>query len=155
MPQALRLAWSGANSDRRDAAGGLPEASRSTEVGLRVDGPGSLRIAPRYREDRRRSGGEEVQLVTGRLGLSAALPLVQHLQLELEYRQRQEAGADASGVGAVLKMRQPWLLAEHLPQGFLMDASVSWRQSETVGVPLWDDGLAFSLSLEYRRSVLQ
>jgi hypothetical protein len=149
-----QLSWRGASSDRTASGAALVEAIESTEVGLRLDGPGSLRFVPRYRADTRRAGAVERQILSGSLGVSASLPLLQSLQLELEYQQRQEPGAEASGIGAVVKVRQPLSLSERLPQGFLMDASLSWRQSEALGLPLWDDGLAFSLSLEYRRNGL-
>jgi hypothetical protein len=150
-----RLFWNDATSDRREAGGRTAESSESTEVGIRLDVPGGLTLAPRYRQDSRSSGAGDARLATGLLGVSASLPFVPDLDLEFEYRERDEAGADASGIGAVLKVRRPFGLAERLPQGFLMDASVSWRDSETLGRPLWDDGLAFRLSLEYRRAALR
>jgi hypothetical protein len=150
-----RLFWDDATSDRRRTGGGAAESSETTEVGIRLDVPGGLTLAPRYRENSRSSGAGDARLATGLLGVSASLPFAPDLDLEFEYREREEAGADASGIGAELKLRRAFGLAERLPQGFLMDASVSWRESETLGRPLWDDGLAFRLSLEYRRAALR
>jgi hypothetical protein len=50
-------------------------------------------------------------------------------------------------------MRRPLALAERLPQGVMLDASVSWRESDATGRPLWQDGFGGQIALEYRRSI--
>ncbi|MDZ7826117.1 MAG: hypothetical protein U5R48_09045 [Gammaproteobacteria bacterium] len=126
--------------DYRPSGTASGESADSTELGLRVDVPGALSLAPRYRLDRSGSRHRRSELTTGRLAISASLPVVRALDVELEYRDRRELGADASGFAAVLKMRRPLALAERLPQGVMLDASVSWRESDATGRALWQDG---------------
>lgn len=148
-----RLFWTELDRDHRPSGAASGESADSTELGLRIDVPGALSLAPRYRLDRSSTGTADTELTTGRLAISASLPVVRALDVELEYRDRRELGADASGFAAVLKMRRPLALAERLPQGVMLDASVSWRESDATGRALWQDGFGGQIALEYRRSI--
>lgn len=152
-----RLFWTGIDSDSRRAEAAQDASTYSSEVGLRVDVPGAfnLALAPRYRLDRRTAGADTSELITGHLGLSASLPMLRDLAMKLEYRDRRELGADATGVAAVLKMKRPLTFADRLPQGVVLDASLSWRESDAVGRPLWQDGFGAQVSLEYQRAALR
>lgn len=149
------LFWTEHDHVHRIPGHALPNSRESTEVGLRLDAPRGVAVEPYYRLDRRRAEDRYTETASGRLGLTASLPVLRRVKMELEYRDRQELDAAARGVAAVLKMRRPLRLAEQLPQGVMLDAALSWRDSDAVGRPLWADGLGVQLSLEYRRAALR
>jgi hypothetical protein len=151
-----QLFWRDGDSDRRMDGAPLLEWSDQREIGARLELFDGITLAPRYRQQRwqrREASGE--RLSTGVLGVSSSLSFIPDFDLELEYREREEPGADAIGLGAVLKVHAPLAFIAELPHAFVMDASLSYRDSDALGRPLWDDGVAFQLSFEYRRAALR
>lgn len=148
-----RLFWTELDRHHRPSGAAGGQSADSTELGMSIDVPGALSLAPLYRLDWSSTGPADTELTTGRLAISALLSVVRALDAELEYRDRRELGADASGFAAVLKMRRPLALAEPLPQGVMLDAAVSWRELDATGRALWQDSFGGQIAFEYRRSI--